>query len=94
MPEETATQVKLMVGRRIRITRTAIGMRRKDFLREMDISTNQLSNWETGVYWPDTLFLVRWHERHGVSADWILFGRMGSLPRDLASKISDKFNRK
>jgi transcriptional regulator with XRE-family HTH domain len=76
------------IGRRLRLTREAMGMTQAAFCRLIGIDTPQWNNYEKGLrrISPDpALQLCR---VTGVSMDWIYRGIPNQLPADLAAKIA------
>lgn len=84
---KTATEHREMVGRNVMLVREALGMRQGDFARSIGITAPALWNIETGRAYPSYPVLVRICDEHGVTADWLLRGQRGALPRALADSL-------
>lgn len=85
--ERTPKEHREAVGRHIMMVREALGMGPTAFCRPIGIKPPALWNIETGAAYPSLYTLARICEEYGYSADYFLFGRRGTLPRDLADKI-------
>ena len=84
----TPTQHREAVGRNIMVVREALGLAPKQFGAPVGLKSPALWNIETGTAYPNLYVLARICEEYGVTADFILFGRRGALPRDLAEKLA------
>lgn len=75
-------------GDRLRAAREALGYaKQKDFADACNISAQRLNQWENNKYPPDIFFLAFCQQTWGLSADWILCGEIGGLPRKFLKKL-------
>lgn len=82
----TATDLRA-IGERIIQTREALEMSAADFARFVGLSTQALSNYETGYRRPQLDQAVQIVRRTGVTLDWIYFGVRAGLPMRIAVKL-------
>ena len=85
--EEFAGEDQKAVGRRLVITRKALGKRGIDFSQEFGWSQQKISSWERGVNFPPHWEMVKLSRRYGVSLDWIYLANMAQLPLHLGTEI-------
>ena len=77
------------VGRRLRVTRLALGATAVEMCREIDAGPKAYSQWENGNRLFDVLAAVRLKERYGVTLDWIYGGDPAGLPARLAKQVRE-----
>ena len=65
---------KKNVGRNLRITIAALGMKPADAAREMGITASKLGNWMRGDNYPDPLTITRFCADHGAPLETIYSG--------------------
>jgi ribosome-binding protein aMBF1 (putative translation factor) len=75
--------LKLLIGRRLRAARLALGLQQKDLLKPLRVGKSTWSMWENGDRLPDPLAMARFGNTHGVSLDWIYRGDTSGLPAEL-----------
>ncbi|MCW2245202.1 transcriptional regulator with XRE-family HTH domain [Azospirillum fermentarium] len=72
------------IGRRLKATRLALGLRARDIHRATGIGESAWSQYENGRRFPDLLQILPFADRFGVSLDWIYRGIPTALPFELA----------
>ena len=77
------------VGRRLRVTRLALGATAAELCQEIDARPKAYSQWENGKRLFDVLAAVRLKERYGVTLDWIYGGDMSGLSGKLARQVRE-----
>jgi len=82
-PERTAEAI----GRRLRATREATGLKQGPFLALCDIAQNTYSQWETGARRPSIDEAIRLCDAHKLTLDWIYLGDASGLPLKITSKL-------
>jgi transcriptional regulator with XRE-family HTH domain len=95
--QATLTRMKLTpkghreeVGRNVMLARESLGLTPKAFGAPVGLSSPALWNIETGKAYPNLYVLARICEEYGFTADYLLFGRRGGLPRDLADRLRER----
>lgn len=78
------------VGRNVMLVRESLGLTPKAFGLPVGLKSPALWNIETGKAYPNMYVLARLCEEYGITADFILFGRRGGLPRDLVDKLRER----
>lgn len=76
------------IGGRIKLIRSAMGMTPADFSRLTGLSSQLISNYETGYRRPDldkALIIV---QKTGATLDYLYLGDTSGLPVRLANKMS------
>jgi transcriptional regulator with XRE-family HTH domain len=84
---QAARDLKIRMGQNLSIARAAIGVRRKDFCKQVGVSSKMLSDYECGVHFPDEFVLFSLLERYGVSPHFIYTGQLAGTDAALADKI-------
>jgi transcriptional regulator with XRE-family HTH domain len=75
------------VGRRLRITRDALGLSQTEFGRRAGISKSAMNNIEHGRNFPTIPNVVALSEAHELTLQWICTGSMKGLRHELAEAI-------
>jgi len=78
------------VGRNVMLARESLGLTPKAFGTPVGLSSPALWNIETGKAYPNLYVLARICEEYGLTADYLLFGRRGGLPRDMADRLRER----
>jgi transcriptional regulator with XRE-family HTH domain len=76
-----------LIGRRLRASRIALGMRTKDMAESIGAAGNTYSQWESGARLLDVLVAVRIVELHKITLEWLYRGNAYELPAHLISKV-------
>lgn len=74
-------------GRRLKCLRTAMGMSQTALADALGISNKRLNNWEMGLNAVPTSVHQSLYRDWGVSADYIINGRIEALPFNLIGKV-------
>ena len=82
-----SSEHKIVVGKRLRLTIEALGLRQIDVARQFDISPPKIGNWLRGVNYPETLALVRFCDRYDLTMDWFLRGKVTGVAGPLADTL-------
>lgn len=77
------------IGRRLKATRQALGLRTRDIHRATGIAESTWSQYENGRRFPDLMQMLPFADRFGVPLDWIYRGILAAVPFDLAQRILD-----
>lgn len=88
MPNSMSSIDPKAIGARIIAIRTAMGMSPADFSRLTGMSSQLISNYETGYRRPDldkALIIV---QKTGATLDYLYLGDASGLPMRLAGKIN------
>ncbi|NYZ16922.1 helix-turn-helix transcriptional regulator [Azospirillum sp. RWY-5-1] len=75
------------IGRRLKATRLALGLRARDLHHATGIGESAWSQYENGRRFPDLMQMLPFADRFGVPLDWIYRGIIGAVPFDLAQRI-------
>lgn len=78
---------KAAIGKRLQLTRAAIGINQADFADSCGIARNTYNQYEMGVNKPPVEAALKMRELHRMTLDWIYAGDPSALPFDLADKI-------
>ena len=76
---------KQRIGRNLRITIAAVGLKPADAAREMDISPSKLGNWLRGDNYPDPLMVTRFCADHAAPLEMVYSGTAAYAHPALAS---------
>jgi hypothetical protein len=76
---------KKVVGRNLRITIAAVGLRPADAAREMGILPNKLGNWLRGDNYPDPFLVTRFCADHRAPLEMVYQGTAGGASKELAA---------
>jgi len=87
LPDEASRE---QTAYRIRVTRSALGLKARQILEQTGIGRTAWSNYEKGISRPNIEDAIRFRDRFNISLDWIYAGDLSSLPFDLAEKIKQK----
>lgn len=77
------------IGRRLKATRQALGLRARDIHRATGIGESTWSQYENGRRFPDLMQMLPFAERFGIPLDWIYRGIVAALPYEIAQRILD-----
>lgn len=78
------------IGRRLKATRQALGLRARDIHHATGIGESTWSQYENGRRFPDLMQMLPFADRYGVTLDWIYRGIIAAVPFELAQKILDQ----
>lgn len=78
---------KEAIGRRLELTRKALGLTASRFATEAAIPKNTYSQYETGDRTPNLAFAIRLCERFDLTLDWVYRGDPSGLRYNLAEQI-------
>jgi transcriptional regulator with XRE-family HTH domain len=88
---ETDTSEKDAVAARLVAAREARGLSQTQLAEMLGIQRQRLSLWENGGSFPNSARMIRTLcDALGISADWLIFGRAGSLPPETYRAIYAK----
>ncbi len=76
------TNERLETGKRIRNFRTQNHLTQAQFAESLDVSTNFISEIETGKKGVSLEILHRLCQQYSLSADYLLFGKEGPVPSE------------
>lgn len=79
--------LKQEVGRRLRITRMALGMQQNDFAKRADIAANTYSMYESGDRLLTVESALALCSAHSLTMDWLFRGIPGDLPHKLGNAV-------
>ena len=85
LPPHSRTEI----GRRLKATRQALGLRTRDIHRATGIAESTWSQYENGRRFPDLMQMMPFADRFGIPLDWIYRGVIAAVPFDLAQRILD-----
>lgn len=77
------------IGRRIVALRESMNLTGTQFAARMDLTPQQLSNWEKGTKRPEVSAAIRVCGRTGATLDWIYRGERAGLPLSLLNALPD-----
>lgn len=78
---------RIEIGRRLKATRQALGLRARDIHRATGIGESAWSQYENGRRFPDLMQMLPFAERFGIPLDWIYRGIIAAVPYEIAQKI-------
>lgn len=81
------------IGRRLKATRQALGLRARDIHRATGIGESAWSQYENGRRFPDLMQMLPFADRFGVPLDWIYRGLITAVPFELAQGILERLDR-
>lgn len=81
------------IGRRLKATRQALGLRARDVHRATGIGESTWSQYENGRRFPELLQILPFADRFGVSLDWIYRGILSAVPFELAQDIRERLEK-
>lgn len=87
MTDPTKRAAQEMMGRRLRQVREALGLTQEQMALAVGVVPATIAGWENGRNMLDAVALAKAAARYDFTADWVLLGKIGSLPHELASKI-------
>lgn len=76
------------IGSRIIQTRDAYGDKQSEAARKCGIPKNTLSQWESGLRFPNTTYLLKFCDHYNVTLDFILRGRRGGVDQETWERLS------
>lgn len=74
-------------ARRLVVTLDALGYSKARFARSVGATPGQLHHWTIGGNFPSAEVLINIARVHGIGCEWLLLGRMDTLPVGVAQKI-------
>jgi transcriptional regulator with XRE-family HTH domain len=77
----------LAIGKRLKLSRTALGLGQGEFADRLDIARNTYNQYEKGVNKPPVESALKMRELFGLTLDWIYAGDPSALKWELADKI-------
>jgi len=77
------------MGLRIRDTREALGISKKEICTKLGVDIETWEKWENGEIEPVTRAMIQWGKWNGVTLDWIYRGIGYGLPYSLIEKLAD-----
>lgn len=77
------------IGRRLKATRQALGLRTRDIHRATGIAESTWSQYENGRRFPDLMQMLPFADRFGIPLDWIYRGIIAAVPYEIAQRILD-----
>ena len=80
------------IGRRLKATRQALGLRARDIHRATGIGESAWSQYENGRRFPDLMQMLPFADRFGISLDWIYRGVLSAVPFELAQGILEQLS--
>lgn len=80
-------QLKAEVGRRLRITRLALGLQQNEFAAKAEIAPNTYSMYESGDRLLTVESALALCDEHNLTMDWLFRGMPGDLPHKLATAV-------
>jgi DNA-binding XRE family transcriptional regulator len=75
------------LGRRLVLSRRAVGMSQKEFAETADIPATTYNQYEKGASYPPVEAAAKLVEKHGLTLDWIYLGNKRTLQSWLADAI-------
>jgi transcriptional regulator with XRE-family HTH domain len=87
MSKDDLDPYKVAIGRRVRLTRLALGYGQNEIAKKYGIAQSRWSMWEAGANEPPTSLMGLWAEDEGFSLDWIYSGKRNRLPSELREEI-------
>jgi len=76
------------IANRLRAVRHHFGLGSKEFAEQAGVAYKSYSQWESGDFRCSIDGAIRLCERYGVSLDFIYFGKLHTLPSNIAMEIS------
>lgn len=90
MKELPASELRQVIGARLRLARTAAGFEKARHLADaIGIAENTLTTWERGRSYPDPHALILIRSLLGVPIDFFYTGALDGVPYALARKIQE-----
>lgn len=80
---------RIEIGRRLKATRQALGLRARDIHRATGIGESTWSQYENGRRFPDLMQMLPFADRFGIPLDWIYRGIVTAVPYEIAQRILD-----
>lgn len=80
---------RIEIGRRLKATRQALGLRTRDVHRATGIAESTWSQYENGHRFPDLMQMLPFAERFGIPLDWIYRGIIAAVPYEIAQRVLD-----
>lgn len=75
------------IGRRLRLTRQALGLSQTEFAARAGIAKNALSQYESGKQRPSIDNAIALAETHRITLDWIYLGDNSNLRYELVEAM-------
>lgn len=80
------------IGRRLKATRDALGLKAVEFCRQAGIPQNTYSQYENGKGRPSLDFALKICKTFNVTLDWIYLGNSAAVPHALATAIQNRLS--
>lgn len=80
---------RIEIGRRLKATRQALGLRTRDIHRATGIAESTWSQYENGHRFPDLMQMLPFADRFGIPLDWIYRGIISAVPYEIAQRVLD-----
>lgn len=87
MKAEVPGITPMAVGKRVRLTRLALGMAQQEFARRAGMTKQAMNNIELGRNFPTILNIVHLCEAHNLTMEWVCTGALKGLRHDLVEAI-------
>lgn len=78
---------KTAIGRRLELTRRAVGLSQSEFAQRADLAKNAYNQYETGTNRPQLEAAIKLVDAYRLTLDWIYLGDPSGLRFDLAEAI-------
>lgn len=86
-PKKLRPEQNLLLGRRLKLTRRALGQSQKAFAAEAGVSPESYNQWENGAVYPPVEGATKLVKAHKLTLDWIYLAVPDRLPAWLAKAI-------
>ena len=80
-------RTRTAIGRRLELTRRAIGLTQLDFARRAGLASNSYNQYENGVNRPQIDAALAIVDAYGITLDWIYLGDPSGLRYELGEAI-------
>lgn len=95
MQKMTQAEIRVIVGRRLRMARMAAGFRfAKEFAEKLDIDQNSYTPYERGVAYPPVHKLTLIKQLTGITMDWLFLGDTANLPVRVLEALEKEADRR
>lgn len=80
-------ELRQSFGERLTLSLEALQIRPSNAAELLGISQARLTHWTKGRHWPDCYRIALYCALTGVTLDYLLPGKIGGLPSDVAGRI-------
>jgi DNA-binding transcriptional regulator YiaG len=91
MPAMKATPAQMdhkrQVGQRLALARTALGLTLSKLKTDYGYSESRISNWESGLHYPDPWLLIHLCNDYGLTMDWFYRGVLAGVSAERAGDL-------